>query len=119
MKKNILFRLILLGFFAGLVNGLFGSGGGTILVPGMFFLTDMGQHKSHATAISIILPLTILSTYIYMQNGDINWPIAIKIICGSVIGAYIGAKLLNHIPGKILRKSFALFMLIAAIRMVF
>ncbi|MCT4593377.1 MAG: sulfite exporter TauE/SafE family protein [Anaeromicrobium sp.] len=119
MKKVILFKLLLLGFFSGLINGLFGSGGGTILVPGMFFLTKIEQHKSHATAISIILPLTILSTYIYMKNGNINWTIGIKIICGSVIGAYIGAKLLSHIPEKILRKTFGLFMLIAALRMVF
>ncbi|WP_243116518.1 sulfite exporter TauE/SafE family protein [Marinisporobacter balticus] len=120
MKKKIFtFKFILLGITTGLVNGLFGSGGGTILILGMFFLLDIDEHKAHATAISIILPLALVSTFIYMKHGIIVWPVTLKIMTGGILGGYIGAKLLSKIPEYLLRKIFAVFMIIAAIRMVF
>jgi uncharacterized membrane protein YfcA len=115
-KISIIFPL---GFVAGFINGLFGSGGGTLLVPGIFFLLGTNQHKSHATTVSIILPLTIISTFIYINHKVVFWDIALKVMIGSTLGGYIGAKLLPLIPEKILRKIFAILILIAAIRMVF
>ena len=64
MKKNNL-KIISIGLITGLINGLFGSGGGTIIVPTMIFLLGIDDHKAHATAIAVILPLTIISTIIY------------------------------------------------------
>ncbi|MCT4564515.1 MAG: sulfite exporter TauE/SafE family protein [Maledivibacter sp.] len=118
MKINI-FKISILGIFTGLTNGLFGSGGGTILVPGMIFLLGMEEHKAHATAISIILPLTIVSTYIYLKSGIVSYNVTFKVVAGGVLGGYVGARLLNKIPNRILRKIFAIFMMIAAFRMVF
>ncbi len=118
MKKNIL-KISFLGLFTGLLNGLFGSGGGTLLVPGMIFLLGIEEHKAHATAISIILPLAIMSTFIYFNSGIISFNVTFKVAIGGVIGGYVGAKLLNKIPSNILRKIFAVFMMIAAFRMVF
>lgn len=118
MKKNIL-KISLIGIFTGLLNGLFGSGGGTLLVPAMIFLLGIEEHKAHATAISIILPLAIVSTIIYFKSGIISYGITVKIAIGGVIGGYLGAKLLNKIPNNMLRKIFAVFMMIAAFRMVF
>ncbi|QZY56505.1 sulfite exporter TauE/SafE family protein [Crassaminicella profunda] len=112
-------KFILLGFMAGLVNGLLGSGGGTLLVPGMSFLLGLEEHKSHATAISIILPLALISSLIYIKHGIIVWNITLKIMLGGMVGGYIGAKLLSKLPSYLLRKIFAIFMIIAAIRMVF
>ncbi|WP_129598810.1 sulfite exporter TauE/SafE family protein [Anaerophilus nitritogenes] len=120
MKKNLFtFRFIALGILTGLVNGLFGSGGGTVLILGLLFILDIEQHKAHATAISVILPLAIVSTFIYLSNGIIAWDITKQIIIGGIIGGYIGAKLLSKIPEKYLRKIFALFMIVASVRMVF
>ncbi|QEK12404.1 sulfite exporter TauE/SafE family protein [Crassaminicella thermophila] len=118
-KKMFTLKFILLGFIAGLINGLLGSGGGTILVPGMFFLLDIEEHKAHATAISVILPLALVSAFIYIKHGVIVWNITFKIMIGGILGGYIGANLLSKIPGNLLRKIFAIFMIIAAIRMVF
>ncbi|WZL74580.1 sulfite exporter TauE/SafE family protein [Clostridiaceae bacterium 35-E11] len=118
-KKIFSLRLVLLGFIAGVVNGLFGSGGGTLLVPGMFFLLGISEHKSHATAISIILPLALVSSFIYIRHGIIVWDVTLKIVLGGIIGGYIGANLLPKIPEGILRKIFAVFMIVAALRMVF
>ncbi|MGI5998164.1 MAG: sulfite exporter TauE/SafE family protein [Lutispora sp.] len=118
MKPQNKISLWIIGFLAGIFNGLCGSGGGTILVPSLVFLTNVIDHHAHATAIAVILPLTIISSLIYAKSGIININITIKVTIGTIIGAYIGSKMLNKLPINILRKLFGIFMIIAAIRMV-
>ncbi|SHJ24402.1 sulfite exporter TauE/SafE family protein [Lutispora thermophila] len=110
--------LWIIGFIAGIFNGLCGSGGGTILVPSLVFFTKVKDHNAHATAIAVILPLTIISSLIYAKSGIININTTFKVTIGTVIGAYIGSKLLNRLSISILRKLFGIFMIIAAIRMI-
>jgi uncharacterized membrane protein YfcA len=112
------FKYILTGVVTGTANGLFGSGGGTIAVPAMVLLLGAEEHKAHATAISIILPLTVISAYFYISHDYVNWSLTLKVTLGGVVGGYIGAKLLNICPSNVLRKIFAVFMIIAAIRMI-
>ena len=64
--KYLIYALI--GLVTGAANGLFGSGGGTIAVPAMVLLLGVEEHRAHATAISIILPLTLLSTFFYVSR---------------------------------------------------
>ncbi|MCX7923968.1 MAG: sulfite exporter TauE/SafE family protein [Clostridia bacterium] len=123
MKKCLDFlkkyaKYILIGLVTGMANGLFGSGGGTIAVPAMVLLLGAGEHKAHATAISIILPLTMVSAFFYATNNYVDWPLTFKVILGGVVGGYIGAKLLNICPPNMLRKVFAVFMILAAFRMI-
>lgn len=118
-NKNIIIKSSMIGLLSGFVNGLFGSGGGIIVVPGLVFILGLAQHKAHATALMIILPLSILSSIVYFNNHLIDFPNTIKVSIGATIGSYIGAKTLNKIPNKWLRKIFGIFMIIAAIRMVF
>lgn len=118
MIKKDLGKVIIIGAITGIVNGLFGSGGGTIIVPALVFLLHLEDHKAHATAISIILPLSIVSTIIYFKNGAIKFDIALMVAIGGIVGGFVGAKVLNKIPSKILRKIFGVFMIVAAIRMV-
>jgi uncharacterized membrane protein YfcA len=110
-------RHILIGLIAGIANGLFGSGGGTIAVPAMVLILGVEEHKAHATAISIILPLTIVSALFYMRNHFVDLQLTFKVLLGGIIGGYLGAKLLNICPSNILRKVFAVFMIIAAFRL--
>lgn len=116
MNKYI--KFILIGLVTGLANGLFGSGGGTIAVPSMILLLKKEEHVAHATAISVILPLTIVSAILYISNNFVNWGLTVKVMMGGIVGGYIGAKILGKCPGHILRKIFALFMIAAAIRMI-
>lgn len=115
-KKKI--KLLSIGLVAGLINGLFGSGGGTIVVPALVFLLGVEDHKAHATAISIILPLSIISTIIYLTNDSIPFNIAIPVTIGGVLGSYLGARMLNKIPVNILRKIFGSVIIYTAIRMI-
>jgi uncharacterized membrane protein YfcA len=115
-KKYIMPGLI--GLITGTVNGLLGSGGGTIAVPAMVHFLDADEHIAHATAISVILPITIVSTFFYIYNDFVDWNITYKVTLGGILGGYIGAKLLNICPEKILRKVFGAFMIAAALRML-
>lgn len=120
MEKNTgIAKIALIGFIAGLVNGIFGSGGGTILVPSLVFLMDIEDHKAHATAISIILPLSLISSFIYFKYDVVDLPLTLKVAIGSVLGALAGSSMLNRISVNVLRKIFGIFMIIAAVRMVF
>ena len=63
----------LIGFMTGVLNGLFGSGGGTVAVPAMERFLLVEDKKAHATAIAVILPLSVVSLFIYMGKVDIDW----------------------------------------------
>ena len=116
MRKSIKSAAVALA--SGIVNGLFGSGGGTLLVPGMNRILGFETHKSHATAVAIILPLSIVSAFIYFRGVNVDWTALACVSTGGVVGGYIGAKLLNKISDARLHKIFGLFMIAAAIRMI-
>ena len=108
----------MIGIVTGTANGLFGSGGGTIVVPAMEYLLGTEKHKAHATAISVILPLTVVSSAFYISRGYADWGLTLKVTLGGLAGGYIGARLLNVCPENLLRKIFAVFMAVAGIRMI-
>ena len=118
MKKTNI-KTAILGVISGLANGLFGSGGGSVIVPGMQKLLGIDQHKTHATAIAVILPLTIVSAIVYLGKARAEWSIILWVSVGGALGGFIGARLLNKISGKLLHKIFGAFMIIAALRMIF
>lgn len=117
MKNNAI-KLIGAGLITGIINGLFGSGGGTLVVPVLVFLVGIADYKAHATAISIILPLSIVSTIIYLMKNIIKFDIALVVVLGGVLGSFIGAKILNKIPNLILRKIFGIVIIITGFRMI-
>lgn len=119
MKVLYWSKVLLIGLIAGVINGLFGAGGGTIIVPALNFLFNISQHKAHATAISIILPFTIISSYFYYKHGFTEIDVTLKVALGGIIGSVIGSKALNKFSDNYLRKIFGLFMILAAFRMVF
>lgn len=116
--NKINLQLMMIGVIAGLVNGVFGSGGGTIVVPSLVFLIKMEDYKAHATAISIILPLSIVSTIVYLLNNTIPLKLSLITMTGGVLGSYVGAKFLRKIPINYLRKFFGGIIIYTAIRMI-
>ena len=115
---NNKYKLAAIGIVAGLINGLFGSGGGTIVVPSLVFLMNLEDYRAHATAIPIILPLSIISVTIYLFNNKIPFNVALLVASGGIAGSYLGAKFLNKIPVKFLRKVFGGVIIYTAIRMI-
>lgn len=108
-----------IGLFTGFINGVFGSGGGTLLVPILNNILKVEEHKSHSTALAIIIFLSTTSSVIYISKGTFDVGLTIQAAIGSIIGGIIGAKLLCKVNGKFLRIGFGIVMIIAAFRMVF
>ncbi len=113
-----MFKSNILGIVIGFANGFFGAGGGTILVPGMERLLNVEEHKAHATAIAVILPLSLISAVIYIYKINIPWSTVLWVSLGGITGGYVGARILSKFSGKWLHIIFGGFMLIAAAKMV-
>lgn len=105
------------GFLIGLINALFGAGGGMVAVP---FLRKSGlsQKQAQATAICIILPLTILSALIYLSRGYFRLSDSTVFIAFGFPGALLGTVLLSKMKNSLLQKVFCFFMLWAGFRLV-
>lgn len=116
-KKII--SLVCTGITAGLINGLFGGGGGMLVVPMLTFLAGMDNKKAHATAIVVILPVTVASGFIYATFGNFHLPTGIPVTAGVIAGGILGALLLKKLPSERIAVIFALAMLAAGVKMAF
>lgn len=110
---------ILIGLITGLLNGLFGSGGGSVVVPSMEKFLDIDEKKSHSTAIAIILMMSVVSSVTYISRGFFNFKIWLFVSIGGLAGGFVGAKLLGKIPKKWLKIIFGGVICIAAVKMIF
>ncbi|MCL2633789.1 MAG: sulfite exporter TauE/SafE family protein [Oscillospiraceae bacterium] len=113
--KNI--HKVIIGGISGVLNGLFGSGGGVAAVP---LLTRFGvePRKSHATSVAIIFVLSLVSTGLYALNGILDVSMAMSFIPAGLAGAVVGAVFLKKIPNSLLRRVFGIVILISAVRML-
>ena len=107
-----------LGFLTGICNGLFGAGGGILVVPTLIHFMGLQAHEAHATALAVILPISTISAIIYYKSGIYVWDIIYKVAIGGILGGVIGSKLLDNISPFWLRKTFSIFMILAALRMI-
>lgn len=104
-------------FFAGLINGALGAGGGMLTVP-VLKKAGLEQKNAHATSIAIILPLSVISAATYLINGTVTVYDALPYLPLGVVGAVAGAFIIGKIPDNWLRRIFSLFMIWAGIRML-
>lgn len=110
---------IMVGAITGFINGIFGGGGGMIVVPMLKFILKYSEKQSHATAILIILPLSIASGLFYSAYGRVNFQTFLPIVIGVVGGGVVGALLLKKLSSKWISIIFCLVMAIAGAKMLF
>lgn len=116
--KELLY--LALGLIAGTLSGMFGIGGGTILIPGLIFLAGLSQHEAQGTTLAImLLPIGLLAVLKYYQSGHVHLYIAAFICIGFLIGGLIGATAAVSLPNLILRRAFGIFLMIVAAYTVF
>lgn len=104
------------GFGAGVINGLLGAGGGMVVVP---LLSALGvRGKSHATALMVIVPLSLVSVVLYLVQGRVTVMDALPWLPGSLLGAYLGSRLMPEISTGWLKLVFGGLMLWGGIRLL-
>lgn len=107
-----------LGGVTGLLSGLFGVGGGVILVPGMVLLARIPQHVAHATSLVAILITAPAALVGFAVDGSVAYQAGAGIAVGAVTGAVVGAAAMHRLSAARLRQGFALLLLVVAIRLL-
>lgn len=115
-RKNALKTVV--GLVAGLINGLFGGGGGMIVVPCLKYLLKYETDSAHATAIAVILPLSVLSGIFYAAFGNFEWQSAVFTTIGVTVGGIMGAVLLKKLSSKPITLIFSAVMAVAGVKML-
>lgn len=111
---------VVIGLVAGILSGMFGIGGATIMIPALVFFFGMTQHQSQGTALAAMLPpVGLLAAIRYYQSGNIVIYTALFCAIGFFLGGFIGAGIVQPIPDAVLRKAFAVYLLVIGARMLF
>lgn len=110
-------RTAVTGAACGLLNGLFGAGGGMAAVP-LLKAGGLPQKKAHATSLAVILPLAAVSAAFYLLDGALSFREAVPYLPGGFLGACAGALLMKRIPSGVLRRVFGALLLIAGVRLL-
>src|SRR5688500_1798963 len=111
--------LLLIGLGAGILSGIFGIGGGIVIVPALIFLVKMSPQQAAGTSLAaLVLPLSAaVGAYTYYKAGHLELMPALYIALGMAVGAFIGAQVAAHVDGLILKRAFAVLMVVMAVRM--
>ena len=122
MNTTLIISLVVIGLLGGMLSGMFGIGGGVIMVPLMVFLLSFTQHQAQGTSLAVLsFPVAFVAAYNYYNSGDnvVDWKFAAIIAASFIIGGYLGSKLAITINQTLLKKLFSIMLLIAAIKMFF
>ena len=103
-----------LGFLGGVLSGLFGVGGGILFVPALVLVLGLTQVHAEATSLLAILPTVIAGAWQQHRYGNVDWRAALLIGLGSIAGVEAGVQLAKALPEDVLRRLFAVFMLVVA-----
>lgn len=115
MSKNGL-RYALAGGAAGVVNGLLGGGGGSVLVPLLTGPCGMEQRRAFATSVAVILPLCALSAGLYFTRGGLDWRQALPYLLGGTLGGWAGGRWFRGVRPLWLRRGFGLLLMLGGAR---
>ena len=116
--KNGKFSKMISGALVGLANSLFGGGGGMLAVP-LLGKTGLNEKQSHATAILVILPVSLLSFLLYAIKGYGQFSVLVPTALGVVGGGVLGAKWLQNLPTKAVNILFAVLQALAGLFLLF
>ena len=106
--------LLVLGFAAGVLAGLFGVGGGILFVPVLVLVADLSQVEAQATSLLAILPAVAAGTWRQWRYGNVRWRTALLLGLGAVAGVEAGVRVAQGLPEEDLRRLFALLMFAVA-----
>jgi uncharacterized membrane protein YfcA len=109
---------LVIGLAAGVLSGLFGIGGGILIIPALVFFANFPTKLALGTSLgAMLLPVGLLGAYTYYQQGNLNMKASMLIGLGLFLGAWGGARIAQHLSGSTLQRMFAVFIVIMAVRL--
>lgn len=118
MVTDLLYALI--GVSAGILGGLFGIGGGIIVIPALTYLFGFSQHKAQGTSIAfLVLPVGLLGAIQYYKNNQIDFRAAAFLAVGFFAASIVGARYAIKVSDPILKRMFGIFLLLVSIKYIF
>jgi hypothetical protein len=110
------FICVAIGLVAGASGGLFGIGGGIIITPLLVLLLQFEQHKAQGTSLlALSLPVLAIGAYTYYKDGNVDWRKGLMVALGMVGGAYLGSRIAINLDPVTMRRTFAVFLMVASI----
>jgi uncharacterized membrane protein YfcA len=118
MQNNISY--LTLGLVAGVLGGLFGLGGGIIIIPALVLIFGMSQHLAQGTTLALMVPpIGLLAAWTYYKQGYVDVKVAALICAGFFLGGLLGAKFAVGLSDRTLQKVFGSMLLLVSMRMIF
>jgi len=112
--------LILIGAISGIASGVFGIGGGVLVVPGLIYLAGFTQHRATGTSLAVLLPpIGLAATLEYYRHGNVDLRAAFIVAAMMFAGAWLGAFVAQRMSGPYLRLAFGLFVVALGISLMF
>ncbi|MBI5708176.1 MAG: sulfite exporter TauE/SafE family protein [Armatimonadetes bacterium] len=110
----------LIGFVAGILSGMFGIGGGVLIVPALVLALGFDQHRAQGTSLAVFLvPVGALAAFNYYKKGSVDFAAAAAIAVCLFCGGFFGSKIALALPEQTIRKVFACFLVLVAIQLFF
>jgi uncharacterized protein len=108
----------LIGLISGLTSGLFGVGGGIVMVPAMVYLLTMDIKLAVGTSLAVIIPTALSGVFKHTHLGNVDWKVALSLAPTAIIGSYLGAWLTKEISSANLKRAFGGFLILVGIRLL-
>lgn len=109
----------LIGLMGGVASGLFGVGGGIVMVPAMVFFMRMDMKLAVGTSLAVIIPTALSGVFKHFQLGQVDWRIALSLAPTAICGSYLGAWLTKDISSGNLKRAFGGLLIFAGVRLLF
>jgi len=107
------------GLVSGITSGLFGVGGGVVMVPAMVLLLGVDMKKAVGTSLAVIIPTALVTTFKHYKQGNVEWGLSLSLAPAAIIGGYLGAWLTLHIKANDLKRAFGLFIALVGVYIFF
>lgn len=112
--------LVLVGLITGVLSGLFGVGGGFVIVPALVIFSGMAIHQAVGTSLFVIVLISISGVASQLASGnDLSWTMTLEFMLGGFVGMWIGGLIAKHLEGPTLQKMFSIAVVLVAAFMIF
>ena len=109
----------IIGLVSGVASGLFGVGGGIVMVPAMIFFMSMDIKRAVGTSLAVIIPTALMGSFKHYQQGNLDWRVALSLAPMAILGGYAGAWLTTQISSANLKRTFGGFLVLVGVRLLF